>query len=330
MAQRRARGARGAAPSRITALAPVMLVRGPEDLLAERAVMRVREMVAAAAPEVERTRLSAATYEAGQLDPLTSPSLFGESRLVEVPDLELMSDALLTDLLAYLDAPAPDVWLLLVHNGGQRGKKLLDAIKAAGMPVEEVPRVKYASAKAQLVREDVARAGRRIDPDAVDALVAALGSDLRSLMAAVAQLLADIEGVIGVEDVRRYYAGRVEVQGFNIAEAAVRGRTAHALTLLRHAFATGVDPVPIVSALGARLRNMAVSTLPAGMAQGRVRLEPWQAEEARRDMHGWTDATLAAAIRAVATADEETKGASRDPQWAVENLVLTVCRLRGR
>ena len=38
---------------------------------------------------------------------------------------------------------------------------------------------------------------------------------------------------------------------------------------------------------------------------------------------------MAAAVKAVALADEEVKGLSRDPQRAVEKAVITLCRLRA-
>ena len=39
---------------------------------------------------------------------------------------------------------------------------------------------------------------------------------------------------------------------------------------------------------------------------------------------------VAGAFGAIATADAETKGASRDPQRAVEKAIITICRLHGR
>ncbi|WP_043534135.1 DNA polymerase III subunit delta, partial [Actinomyces polynesiensis] len=268
MAQR----GRGAAPSRIE-LAPVVLVRGSEGLLADRAMDRLRHLALEADPATERTDIPAATYQPGQLDVYTSPSLFGESRLLVVPDLETMSDSLLNDLLAYVAAPAPDVWLFLRHNGGTRGKKLLDAIARAGFPVIPADPIKSARDKLDLVNSDVRAARRTIDQDAAQALVDALGNDVRSLAAGVAQLIGDVEGRITLADVHRYHSGRVEATGFEVADAAIGGQTARALTLLRHAFDTGTDPVPLVAALAMKLRGMAKVPV-AGGAPGRLGMAP--------------------------------------------------------
>jgi DNA polymerase-3 subunit delta len=329
MAQRGgARGAKGVAWSAVD-LAPVVLIKGPEGLLGDRALDRLRAQALAADPHTERTDLTAAGYQGGQLDMLTSPSLFGEPRLLTISDLETMPDALLIDLLAYIDHPAPDVWLILRHGGGTRGKKLLDAIARAGYPVVNADPVRNDRDKLELVHADARAAHRRIDQRAAQALVDAVGDDLRSLAAGVSQLLADVEGEITVEDVRRYHSGRVETSGFEVADAAVTGQTARALTLLRHAFATGVDPVPLVVALGMKLRGMAKVSVAGHISPGRLGMAPWQIERARRELHGWDDRSLSAAISAVAVADEEVKGLSRDPQRAVEKAVMAICRLRG-
>lgn len=319
MAQRRS-----AAPTPIE-LAPVVLIKSGEPLLADRIMRKLRALAYEADPQTERTDISAATYEAGQLDILTSPSLFGEARLLIIPDLELMSDALLMDLLAYIAAPAPDVWLFAQHNGGMRGKKLLEAMSKAKVPTHVVEKISRDKDKLQFVLNDVRQAGRKIDTAAAQMLVDAQGAQLPALAAAVSQLLADISGVITVDDVHRYYAGRIEATGFEVADAAISGQSAKALTLFRHALATGVDPVPMVAALALKLRQMAKVSLPDGRNLG---MSPWQAEQARRSLREWDDEGLARAIQAVALADEEVKGLSKNPEYAVEKCILSIIRAR--
>lgn len=312
-------------------LAPVVLVRGTEGLLADRAVTRLLEQARAADPEVEVTRIEAAAYEPGQLEMVASPSLFGERRCVVVEGAESMTDALLTDGVAYLRSVPDDVWLVIRHNGGTRGKKLLDAVAAAGFPVVACDPVKSDTDKADFVRADFRRAGRRIDAEAVQALVEAVGNDLRELGAATAQLVADTAGTVTSDVVLRYYGGRVEATGFRVADAAVAGRGGEAVTLLRHAVATGTGPVPVVAALAVKLRTLAkVAAIRgrAGVSAGDLGLAPWQIDRARRELSGWTPEGLATAIGAVAAADAEVKGQGRDPVFAVERAVLRVAGAR--
>ncbi|SDM71866.1 DNA polymerase III subunit delta [Actinomyces ruminicola] len=319
-------------------LAPIVLIRAGEELLADRAVSRLLAQARQQDPATEVITVEAATYEAHQLDTLVSPSLFGEPKLVLVPALEQMTDALLTDLLTYVSAPAPDVAVVLRHNGGQRGKKLLDALTKSPYPVATIQAVKSPKDKAALVAADVRRAGRRMEPAAVGALVDALGTDLRELCSAAEQLIADTQGTITVDTVNTYYAGRFEATGFTVADAAAAGNVAKAVTALRHALATGTDPVPIVAALAMKIRQLArVAAMGGrrGLTARDLGMAPWQAERARRELSGWSDDALAVAIQAVARADAEVKGASRDSVYAVERAVLTICdarrgRLPGR
>ncbi|QQM66700.1 DNA polymerase III subunit delta [Actinomyces weissii] len=314
-------------------LAPIVLVRGGEGLLADRAVSRLLHQARQADPATEVTRVEAATYEPHQLDALVSPSLFGEPRLVLVPELEQMNDALLNDLLAYLPRADPEVHVVLRHNGGLRGKKLLDAIKASPYPVVSCEPVKSPKDKAALVTADVRRAGRSIEPAAVGALVDALGNDLRELCAATDQFLADTQGQITAAQVRTYYAGRIEATGFSVADAAVCGNVSLAITSLRHAVATGTDPVLVVSALATKVRQLARVAAVSGRSgvQGRnLGMAPWQVERARKELSGWNDDALAAAIVAVAKADVAVKGGSRDAVYAVERAVLDICSARRR
>ena len=311
-------------------LAPIVLIRAGEEVLADRAVSSLLAQAKAKDPTTEVTRLEAATYEPHQLDTLVSPSLFGEPRLVYVPALEQMTDALLADLIAYVGAADPEVSVILRHNGGQRGKRLLDAIKASPYPTVQCDAIKSAKDKSSLVVADVRRAGRSIDPEAVGALVDALGSDLRELCSAVDQLLADTQGTISVDHVRTYYAGRIEATGFTVADAAAAGNTPAAITALRHAVATGTDPVAIVAALAMKVRQLARVAAAGGrrMSPAELGMAPWQVDRARRELQGWSDDALAASILAVARADAEAKGASRDPVYAVERAVLTICDAR--
>ena len=313
-------------------LAPVVLIRAGEEILADRAVSRLLAQARQQDPSTEISTIEAAAYESHQLDTLVSPSLFGEPKLVLVPALEQMNDALLTDLLAYISAPAPEVVVLLRHNGGQRGRRLLDALAESPYPVVTIGAVKSARDKAALVGSDVRRAGRRMEPEAVGALVDALGSDLRELCSAVDQLVADTQGTITLQAVNIYYAGRFEATGFTVADAAAAGNVAKAITALRHAIATGTEPVPIVAALAMKIRQLA-RVAAAGGRRGvgpkELGMAPWQVDRARRELSGWSDDALAAAIVAVARADAEVKGESRDPVHAVERAVLTICRARG-
>ena len=331
MPARAAPAPRGKAKIRIVAWdearpASVVLISGPEELLADRATRRIRETLVAADPSLEVSDLDAAQAAPGDLITLASPSLFDEPRLIRVAGVERLSEAFLTETLRYLEAPAGDTTVVLRHTGGVRGKKLLDAVRGGlGGGIEIVcAELKRDSDRAEFAAAEFRAAKKRISPGALRVLVSAFTADLAELAGACQQLIADTSGDVSESTVQTYYAGRMETNAFAVADAALAGRTGEALVLLRHAIATGADPVPIVAALAAKLRTMA-KVLDARGASAQIGaqygLAPWQVDRARRDAQGWQPAGLGRAILLTAETDERIKGGARDPEFAVERLV---------
>ena len=311
---------------------PLVLISGPEAVIAERAVTGTLDELRQAVPDLEVVRLTAATYEPGSLVVHASPSLFGGEKCIVVEDLDEGADELQQDLLGFLAAPEPDVTLVVIHKSGQRGKKVLDTLKKSQARVIEAPAIKTDRDKSDFAMHEFRRAGRRATPDAVRALIEAVGKDVRELAAACSQLVADTTGTIDEELVARYHGGKVEATGFRVADAAVAGQAGEALRLLRHAIATGLDPVPIVAVLAQQLRQLVkVGAAGRGRSADVARdlgLAPWQVDKARRGLSGWGPEGLAEAIHAVALADFEVKGGGRDPVYAVERAILTITSAR--
>jgi DNA polymerase-3 subunit delta len=311
--------------------APIVLVTGPETFLAERANRLLRDALRAIDPSLEVHDLTADGYAPGELITLASPSLFGEPRLIRVDAVEKCSDAFLDDALDFLSMPTDDTVVVLRHAGGVRGKKLLDAIRAGtGGGIEVIcAELKRDSDRADFAAAEFRHAGRAIAPAALRTLVSAFTDDLAELAGACQQLLADTDGDITEQTVAKYYGGRVETNAFAVADAAIAGRYGEALGLLRHALATGADPVPMVAAFAMKLRTMAKvggSSGSGGQIASQLGLAPWQVDRARRDLQGWNEAGLGRAILTAAEVDAQIKGAGRDPIYALETLVRVIAR----
>lgn len=310
--------------------APIVLVSGPEEVCAERAIAGVREFLRAEDASLEVSDLRADDYASGSLLALTSPSLFGEPRLIRVSGVEKCSDAFLTEALAYLETPQDGATVILRHTGSSvRGKKLLDAIRqGTGGGIEiACPAVKRDSDRFDFAAGEFQAARKKIAPVALRALVGAFSDDLTELAAACQQLIADVPGDISEQVVERYYGGRVETSAFTVADTAIAGRLGDALVALRHALSSGADPVPLVAAIASKLRTMARvagNREPSAKLAARLGMKDWQVDRARRDLSGWNEASLGLAIQAAARADAEVKGASRDPVFAVERLVTVI------
>lgn len=307
-------------------LVPVTLLKGAEGYFMDAATNRLRELAVERDSAVEIMWVDASTYEPNMLQVWTSPSLFDERRHIIIDALDATNDALLTEMIEYVSnlEGETDTTIVLRHHKGTRGKKLLDLIAKRNLPVILCEPLTRETEKVAFANNKFKEGGRDFSPDAVRALVEAVGSDLRELAAACDQLLADTTGRITPEAVETYYGGRLEVTGFRVADAAVAGNGPEAVTLLRHALASGVDPVPIVAVLASKLRTMAL--VSANHTKG---LPPWQRDRAARELRGWSPRGLSEAIIAVANADAAVKGESKEPQFAVERAVLTIAGARG-
>jgi DNA polymerase-3 subunit delta len=309
-----------------------VLVSGPESVLAERAVASVLEALRVGDPDLEVIKLYAEGYQGGTLTIHASPSLFGGTTAIIVHDVDVAPDELQTDLLGYLAAPADEITLVVTHKGGMRGRKVLDALKKAGARVIDCPLIKSDGDKTAFATNEFRSQGRKATHDAVRALVQAVGKDLRELAAACAQLVADTEGVVDEAMVEKYHGGKIEATGFKVADAAIAGQAGEALRLLRHAISAGDNPVPIVAVLAMQLRQMvrvgSAGHGTSGQLAKNLGMAPWQVDQARRKLSGWDPEGVGHAIQAVAAADFEVKGGGRDPVYAVERAILTICNAR--
>lgn len=313
--------------------APVVLVSGTEGVLADRAIRLLRDTLRAEDPSLEVSDIEADGYAPGELLTVASPSLFGEPRFIRATNVEKCTDAFIAEVMEYLESPADDTYLLLRHAGGVRGKKLLDALRGGlGGGIEIVcTELKKDTEKFDFAAAEFASAGRKVSSGALRALTAAFSDNLAELASACQQLLADASEEITEQTVEKYYSGRVETTAFRVADVAIAGRHGEALILLRHALASGADPVPMVAAFASKLRTMAkVAGARGGSGQvaQQFGLAPWQVDRARRDLQGWDDAGLGRCIELLAETDAAVKGAGRDPVFALERMV-TVISARG-
>lgn len=315
-------------------LGRVTLVTGPEEFLNERTVGAVRAAVRGHDPEAEFSEAMAHDLTLATLGEMAAPSLFSSTRCVVVRALENLPDESVDGLLGYCGAPVEDVALVLVHSGGQKGSGVLAKLrKAEGVTEAKSTAVKF-SEFPRFVTAEVRSHGSRIDDQAADLLVQAVGQDLRSLAAAAHQLVNDHPGsTLGAEVVRRYFGGRAEAKSFAVADAAFLGRRPEALEELRWALDNGTAPVLVTSAFATGARGLArYVSAPRGMREAdlarEVGVPPWKLRSLRDQSRSWSPDGLGRAIRAVARADADIKGAAHDAAYTLERLVLTIAALR--
>jgi DNA polymerase III subunit delta len=316
-------------------LGRVTLVTGKEEYLSARTVAAVRDAVRSHDPEAEFSEAAGAELTLAGLGELSAPSLFSTIRCVVVRELEDLPAESADGLLGYAADPADEVALVLVHGGGQKGSGVLTRLRKLAAVTEHRSAELKPSEVPDFVAAEVGRHGARIDREAARALVDAVGHDLRSLAAAAHQLTNDFPGESLTEDkVRRYFGGRAEAKSFAVADAAFAGRDRRALEELRWALDAGTPPVLVTSAFAGSARSLArFAGAPRGQRDAdlarEVGVPPWKLRTIRDQSRSWSEPGLARAIRAVAQADADIKGAAGDASYTLERLVLTVAGLRS-
>lgn len=313
------------------------MVTGPESLLAERAMAEFVSAALAERPDASVVRLEAGQLDAGGLAEAAGGSLFATATVLVLTEVSELDPDLGHLVTALATSPGPDLALGLVHPGGVKGRALLDRLRKVPVSVVDCPSIKPWDLP-QFISAEARREQGRVDLATAGVLVEAVGSDARSLAAAVRQLLEDSpDRVITTAAVRRYFGGRAEVTSFAVADDALSGRTEGALGKLRWALSTSVAPVLVTSALSSNLRGLGKYL---DGRDSRVRdaelariagVPPWKLKDLARLSRDWTPEAVAKAIQAVAVADAQIKGAASDPGFALEQVVLTVigCRSRG-
>ena len=186
--------------------APVHIIVGTEDFLADRhrraIVKRVREN-SPTGDELTVTTVRAGDITGPELTELLSPSLFGEDRIVVITNMNDAGKEPASLVLATAKDPAPGITLIIQHSGEGRTKAMVSKLlklgeehRADAIPVRELP---------TFVQSEFHRLRVRVNPDVVSALIESVGSNVRELASAVSQLVADNDGKVDLEAVRRYY-----------------------------------------------------------------------------------------------------------------------------
>jgi len=318
-------------PWRAITVAPVILVSGPQEFFADRAVKTIRDGLRAKNENLEVVEIDAAEYGSSQIFDLASASLFGDSKLVVISGAERCSDALIPDVIEYLSQPAEDAVVIIKHSGKSvRGKKMLEAIRASDTAVEGTClEVTKEAERLSFVEAEFSSKGRKIQRQAAQALIEIFGKDFEELAAACSQLQNDDSGEVTVELVEKYFGGRLETDGFKIADSAFDGRSAESLLLLRHSIDQGIAGVLIISAFEKKIRQIAnISGNPKATAAA-LGVPDWVFEKTRRLAAGWNEDSIARVIHALADTDFAIKGGEADSAFALERLVALVAN-KGR
>lgn len=307
---------------------PVRVVVGGDGFLNGQIFARLRDRACQARPQAECMELDAADCDAYTFEEAVSPSLLSETSIVCLDNLQQSGDGLGQALVDFckraVKDPAAFSIVVARHEGGNKGRRLLDALVRAGAAEEKVPDLKKYDAKIKFVNQEFASRRRRIEPAAAQQLVNVLGERTGELAAMCSQLCFDFDtDPVTLDLVDEYLTDNPTATGFLVADRAVEGNTAQAIVAMRSAVEQGTDPIAIIGALALKLRMMGkVSAIESGaISQAEAGASPWQLRSAKRQLRGWTSRGLGRCIEALADADERCKGAGGDPEYALERTI---------
>ncbi|WP_125967904.1 DNA polymerase III subunit delta [Bifidobacterium samirii] len=316
--------------------APVRIVYGGDPYLNEQTARDLRIQAEHRRPDAETVELDATVAGRYAFDEAVSPSLLSDAAIVVVTNLqnadEKLGDAIVDYCGQAADDPTDASVVICRHDGGVKGKRLVDRLEKAGARKETVPDLKKADAKLNFTIQRFERQGRRVDPLAAQQLVAVLGERTGELAAMCDQLCFDFDDdPIGIERVNQYMTANPQVTGFAVADAAIAGRTADAIVQMRAAVEQGTDPIALIGALAMKLRGLAkASAVKSGtLSTAEAKMNPWVLKNSMRQLGGWTSAGMARCVQLLAWADEQSKTNGGDPVYALERCIEAISH-KGR
>ena len=315
-----------------SALGTVLLVSGKEQFLAERAVQNQIQRAKKDSPGLELVELTGGEMAHTEFSQVVGGSLFSPDTLVVIRELADLPKDMHDLLLATVTAMPSNLGLVLVHDGGQRGKGLIRDLKKA--KVQQIPAEPIKTYKLpNFVMDEARQLKVRLDSRAAQALVTAVGTDLAALHSAVKQLASDYAGEqLDTEMVNRYFSGRAEVTSFQVADDVLAGKTGDALAKLRWTLTAGTAGPMVTAAFANQLRALGkyLDVRSVGMPRNEIArvvgVPPWKIRSLEDQARRWSPRAVAAAIKEVAKADLAVKGAAADPDFALETMVLGIRR----
>lgn len=320
-------------------LAPLYLISGDEPLLVQEAADAIRAAArAAGVDEREVFHVEAGFDWREMLQSAGSMSLFASRRLLE---LRMKSAAPGKDggeaLVEWAgSAEGDDIMVVLMPRLDARSQKTkwYSTIEGIGVhlpvwPVDLAEMPRWLEGRCR-------RAGVRLEPEALELLVARVEGNLLAASQAVTRLAlstretpwtaTDIAGVL--DDDSRYTP-------FELADRMLAGDAEHAHRILDTLRAEGSEPLALVGVLARELRQLRVlqsdrnAGRPMDVAMKQRRIFPRRQSLLKRALERLPMALLDGALRDLAVVDQSVKGLlAIDPWDELDRLVLRMAGVR--
>lgn len=310
-------------------ITPVNIVYGGDEFLASQTVRDMRQSARSAMPDAEIAQLDAKDASAADFLQAISPTLLAPRTIVLVSNLQDADPALADRIVdytkrAFADPEAAECILICRHEGGQKGKGLVDRMRKAGAYRCEVPDLKKPQARVNFVVQRFESLGRRIDIRAAQQLAAVMGRYPGELYAMCEQLCSDFDDdPMSLERVNEYMTADPQTTGFEVADLALVGNVPLAIVKMRSAVEQGTDPLAIVGALAMKMRALAKAAAvnSGSITEAETGMPDWQLRRARGQLRGWTGPGMSTCFEALAVVDQACKSNGGDPVYSLERAI---------
>jgi DNA polymerase-3 subunit delta len=265
--------------------------------------------------DISPTEVDASDWQGKELEDLATPSLFGERRGLLINDARSLSKDAIATLTVFLQTPLdPDSPLVICCPVSERAKAPA-ALDKLVKPVGTV--VQVAVARRDLEPWLIQRADKiqlQLSQPAARALVETLGEETGRLVAALDQLGSAFPGsAITPQLVTEQFSGLGDQKVWDLCDNAFGKDMPAAIRSLRSLEAAGDEPLMILGAIAARLRDLIrVRSLPDKMPLAQVakaaglRFE-WQSRRYRQQAGNYSMAQLLELHGHVVDADRAMK-----------------------
>lgn len=311
-------------------LLPAYLVVGADEFKRSRAVAKMRE-------RLERSGMADFNYDERdmtkeqQVDDiiasLNTLPMGSEFRLVLLEGCDRLSKSVSEPLIEYLANPSPTTVCLVVAEKLAKNTRLYKAIAKVGPKsvIDCTPKKAW-----ELPKQVIAMApahGKRIAPDAAEALVSRAGENTRLLDNELKKLAEMVQGdTICLSDVEAHVMRTAEVKPWDLLDAVSDRNMARALELL--ALQPDKSEVRLFTLLVGRVRELIVAKALDARGQGSnlaatLGVQSWQVKNHLRWARKYKMAELLAALDAAVDTELALKG-SRDSSLALRLWIVSI------
>jgi DNA polymerase-3 subunit delta len=314
-------------------LDPVYVLVGTERLLIERAVDTVRKAVdSMGAPGFNIEVFDGKGLDAARvISAARTIPMMADTRLVLLRHVDAMTPTEQTNLAEYLNDPCDSTCLLVTATKLDGRSKLSKAAKKAGVLIETKPL--RGRELREFIRAEATAREHNIAPQAIEALLDAVGDDLAAIDDAVERLSLFVGAGQRIDaDAVMMCVTRIRVESiWSLVDAIGLKDRRKGIAAAQSLLDDREPPLRLLAMVARQLRIVARmrEALSEGLrpqdAAKRAGAPPFKAGDLTESARRFTADSLGDAFTLIAETDRALKGSKRPPDVVLQDAVLRLC-----